>query len=693
MHRCKDGDGLKYLHMGIVLLLMGAASHGMPWSNSDVLESELAYLYSESPLETQDVTLLSADKWSTVDRFGSHGFKPGEFWLRIKLRNMLNNDLHKMMRLNYALHDYVDIYQITPQKQIINEWHLGDMVLNSERPIKEKLAAFPVRLSAHESLDIYIRIKGFNAMNLDTDIISVEDHDYSLQISILLAGLVYGILLVMAIYNFGIALFTGDKAYYVYVTYVVSFTFFALALTGDGYYYLWVNSPNFNAYSIPLSAGLMIIPSLSFLYYLLAVKSNAPKTVPYFRFLGVMAVIFIISIAIFPVPISLKLINIFSILASFFILGVGMYLFIKEVPIALIYVVAWVIPLVGFAVLSMSALGVIASNAFTQNASIYGGVIETIILSLALAYRIKLERSKKEMAMENALQSEEQDVTDRLMYQEIFDHAPVGIFRYTMNGELVAVNPVLARMVGFSSVEEMLNEKEKTREMFSENSDLWKEIVTQKEIIDREVMLTTAKKVDRAFSVSMHAHENKHGGTIEGYLTDITERKEAQHRHEVMERERMSSMEQLVTGVAHEINTPLGTNVTSLSYLTNLMEAIQGKMEAGTLTVKDFKSFLEDGNHAVNIMSQNFTTMTGLVSRFKLVSVKQMNIEKANMHMAEYFNELIESYKEQYPDVLIQVNTHGIKEVESYPAAWTIIIDQLVENSVAHGFSTEQSKK
>ena len=166
-----------------------------------------------------------------------------------------------------------------------------------------------------------------------------------------------------------------------------------------------------------------------------------------------------------------------------------------------------------------------------------------------------------------------------------------------------------------------------------------------------------------------------------------------QTQNELVQKEKMASLGNLVAGIAHEINTPLGTNVTSLSYLTNLMEAIQGKMEAGTLTVKDFKSFLEDGNHAVNIMSQNFTTMTGLVSRFKLVSVKQMNIEKANMHMAEYFNELIESYKEQYPDVLIQVNTHGIKEVESYPAAWTIIIDQLVENSVAHGFSTEQSKK
>ena len=675
------------------MLVLSMHGHASAWSEQDKISHKYAYIYLDEENSMQQVLGLPERNWIQVSKFSSHGFKSGEYWLRIASTNLTPVLKKRIIRMGYALHDYVDIYQFDKEGNLVYQWHLGDADVYPEKPIRERNASFPLDIPANESLTSYIRIKSINAMNLGLDILDKDAHGLLIQISILIAGLVYGVLLVMAIYNFGIAIFTGDKAYFVYVAYVVGFVFFALSLTGDGFYFLWNESPQFNAYSIPISAGLLVFPTLFFLYYLLDVKKNAPSIGKFFKLFSVITLLFLSLIMVLPITALLKLINILSIVVSIFVLSVGVYLFIKKVPIALIYVIAWIIPLLGFAILSMSALGIIPSNSFTQNASILGGVVETIILSLALAYRIKLERIQKEAAMESALQSENQAAVDRLMYQELFDHAPVGIFRYTMAGKLVAVNPVLARMVGFSSVEEVFQHTDKTREMFSENSDLWKDIVSQKKIIDREVVVMTAKNEEKEFSISMHAHGNNADGTIEGYLTDISERKIAQHRHELMEKERMSSMEQLVTGVAHEINTPLGTNVTSLSYLSNLMDEIQGKLEAGTLTISDFKNFLKDGGYAVNIMSENLTTMSGLVSRFKLVSVKQMNIEKATMHMEEYFNSLINSYKEQYPSVDIKVNTHEIKEVQSYPAAWTIIIEQLIENSVAHGFSEEQVDK
>ena len=667
--------------------------HASPWSEQNKLSHQYAYVYLEEESFMQQVLTLPESKWIQVSEFSSHGFKSGEFWLRIESKNLTPVLKKRIIRLGYALHDHVGIYQFDKAGQLVYQWHLGDADVYPEKPIREKNASFPLKIPANENLSTYIRIKSVNAMNLSLDVLDEDTHSLLIQISILMAGLVYGVLLVMAIYNFGIAMFTGDKAYFVYVSYVVGFIFFALSLTGDGFYFLWNESPIFNTYSIPISAGILIFPTLYFLYFLLDVKNNAPKAAKFFTLFSIITFIFLALIMVLPITAILKLVNILSILVSFFVLSVGVYLFVKRVPVALIYVIAWIIPLVGFAILSMSALGIIPSNSFTQNASILGGVIETIILSLALAYRIKVERIQKESAMESALKAENQAAADRLMYQELFDHAPVGIFRYTMAGELVAVNPVLARLVGFSSVEEVFGHTDKTREMFSENSDLWKDIISQKKIIDREVVVMTAKNEEKEFSISMHAHGNNADGTIEGYLTDISERKIAQHRHAVMEQERMSSMEQLVTGVAHEINTPLGNNVTSLSYLSNLMDDIQGKMTAGTLTVSDFKQFLESGRSSVDIMSDNLTTMSSLVSRFKLVSVKQMNIEKDTMHMQEYFKSIVDNYQEQHPDVLVQVNTHDIKEVQSYPAAWTIIIDQLIENSVLHGFTKEQESK
>lgn len=688
---------LNVSHVLILLLLLATSAHGMlPGNNGVVKEGiryQYAYLYKDEPQTFEQVTALPNNEWQQVKQFRSHGFKPGEFWLRISAENVSDDTLHRVVRFTYALHDYVDIYQVDENKKLLEFWQLGDAEYHTSRPVREKNPAFPLTLNPEEVVHSYVRIKGVNALNLTAEVLNLEDHSYTLQISILIAGLVYGILSVMAIYNLGLAIFTADKAYFFYVGYVVTFTCFALALTGDGYYYLWNESPNFNAYSIPLFAGIMAIPTIYFIFYLLNVKLNAPHLVQIFRVLGLVSFLFIIASLFLPLPISLKIINIMSILISIFVLGVGIYLYFKRVPVALIYVIAWVIPLVGFALLSISSLGVIESNSFTQNASIFGGVIETIILSLALAYRIRLERQAKEQAMEATILAEEQAADSRLMYQELYDHAPIGMFRYTLEGKLIAVNPVLATMMGFDSIDGVFSYDGDVRRLFSGGRRLAVDILSKRQVVDREVELTSVQGDKKDCSMSLHVHDTSRGGMVEGYIVDITERKKAQHIRDVMEKERMSSMEQMVTGVAHELNTPIGTNITSLTHLSDLIEKIEEKLEAGSLTVQDFKDFIRDSQSVADIMTENMKTMSNLVKRFKLVSVKNMNIEKAVMNVKDQFSSLFDSYLVMHPNLSIEVETHGIDEVVSYPAAWHIIIDQLIENSLAHGFNKTQKNK
>ena len=160
----------------------------------------------------------------------------------------------------------------------------------------------------------------------------------------------------------------------------------------------------------------------------------------------------------------------------------------------------------------------------------------------------------------------------------------------------------------------------------------------------------------------------------------------------------MTTMEQLVTGVAHEINTPLGNNVTSVSHLTELLTEVDSKMEDGSLSKNYFKSFVDDSRSLMKLMSSNLQKISSLIQRFKLVSVNQVDIEKANLNFKEQVEDVIEYYFFQHTkgdsnNITVDVHTNGHVMIHSYPAAWRVILDQLFENSIVHGFTKDQMLK
>ena len=96
------------------------------------------------------------------------------------------------------------------------------------------------------------------------------------------------------------------------------------------------------------------------------------------------------------------------------------------------------------------------------------------------------------------------------------------------------------------------------------------------EVNDQEVLLSQGNLVrDCAISiVSLHDDPDR----FQAYLVDIAERKRAQRIKAELEAKRISSLEHLVTGIAHEINTPLGVTITSLSALERRRSSAETKV-------------------------------------------------------------------------------------------------------------------
>ncbi|HAP99480.1 MAG TPA: histidine kinase, partial [Rhodospirillum rubrum] len=110
------------------------------------------------------------------------------------------------------------------------------------------------------------------------------------------------------------------------------------------------------------------------------------------------------------------------------------------------------------------------------------------------------------------------------------------------------------------------------------------------------------------------------GGWVRTF-TDITEGKRAQDA--LLVSEKMASLGQLVAGIAHEINTPIGTGVTAASLLAEKTQSLVQAVEAGALRRSQLDAYLHVARESSRFILSNLTRAAELIQSFKQVAVDQ----------------------------------------------------------------------
>lgn len=150
------------------------------------------------------------------------------------------------------------------------------------------------------------------------------------------------------------------------------------------------------------------------------------------------------------------------------------------------------------------------------------------------------QSSRKSHYPELLLQLEEVE-RERNRYKWLFEHATYGIFQSCMGGGFRAVNPALASMLGYASVEELLNcNSAETDSLFLGGSQEVQRIraeLLQKNIV-RGYETRLLCKDGKPLHVLMNIlHKSDEPGVLEGFVADISERKKSQDRLERLNQE------------------------------------------------------------------------------------------------------------------------------------------------------------
>lgn len=153
--------------------------------------------------------------------------------------------------------------------------------------------------------------------------------------------------------------------------------------------------------------------------------------------------------------------------------------------------------------------------------------------------------------------------------------------------------------------------------------------------------------------------------------------------------EKLASLGSLVAGVAHELNTPLGNALITVSALHEMTERAAEEALAGTLKKSAFLEFMQNMNEGAALTHKSLERAVELIRSFKQVAVDQESERRRSFDLLQTVHEVVETLKPSFKhqDVRIDIAVPPGLMLESFPGPLGQVVINLVSNALVHGLA------
>ncbi|MGL1890490.1 MAG: ATP-binding protein [Spirochaetaceae bacterium] len=166
-------------------------------------------------------------------------------------------------------------------------------------------------------------------------------------------------------------------------------------------------------------------------------------------------------------------------------------------------------------------------------------------------------------------------------------------------------------------------------------------------------------------------------------------------QYQLVESEKMASLGNLVAGVAHEINTPIGIGVTAASHLEHETKEFLKAYEKNEISRSLLERFSVMVGESSKMILSNMLRAASLIQSFKKVAVDQSSEEIRSFMIKEYIDEVFMSIHSKFKNTSIEIVIECEEDfsITSYPGALSQVITNLSINSLQHGFENIKEGK
>lgn len=403
------------------LLAVAAATDGAPilalhqQHSGQALGPVIDYLVDPSGRYTLE-QVRSPALANTFSRSASEvpnfGFTRATYWLRARVRNDNTPTTRWLLESRYAPLDRLDLYLIYPDGRVLHRQG-GDVHAFTRREHRITPELFNIDLARGESLEIYARVQSLGSLQVPLFMWTPDAFLKFQNDQQLLFGLYNGLLIAMLLYNLLLYLSLRDINYLYYVLYIAGANLFQLSLNGHAYEYLWPQSPWWANHATPFFIAFSLFWIIQFSRSFLRLSELLPRTDRLFRIcLGISATLAIAALFV-RYDIAMQAATLLAVLEPMLIFYAGIRSLNKGYKPARYYLLAWSLLLLGVMTYALKTFGVLPNVFITEYSMQIGLAVEVIMLSFALAYRMRLLREENENIQRNAALNLEHQVTER----------------------------------------------------------------------------------------------------------------------------------------------------------------------------------------------------------------------------------------------------------------------------------------